>query len=338
MRNIKWPSIGQFRNVVDGIRKSHNYRGKNEEGVPIYENTSPYPVIKFSGTVKLHGTNAGITYDLESETLYVQTRNNSISLDQEGHFGFVDWVKYNKEFFLKQIEEFTRDLKGPSVKTVTLFGEWAGEGVQKNVGISELPKAFYLFSVVTDTGEEDGTRYYSPSEIEVSPEISYYNILDFPHYYVEIDFNKPEYATEELSRLTLEVEKECPVSKQLGIEKGLGEGIVWTGEHEGTIYRFKVKGAKHSVSKVKTLAPISVEKLESIDAFVEYAVTKDRVSQAEVEVWATSMEYTGEVVRWVIKDILKEEKDVLEENGLEWEEVVKKVGKRAAHLFHKYLD
>ena len=62
--------------------------------------------------------------------------------------------------------------------------------------------------------------------------------------------------------LVEEVEKECPVSKQFNVS-GIGEGIVWTTEYKGETYRFKTKGEKHSVSKVKTVVPIDIEKINS---------------------------------------------------------------------------
>ena len=34
-----------------------------------------------------------------------------------------------------------------SIHYITVFGEWAGKGVQPKVAISELPKTFYMFGV-----------------------------------------------------------------------------------------------------------------------------------------------------------------------------------------------
>ena len=43
----------------------------------------------------------------------------------------------------------------------------------------------------------------------------------------------------------------------------------------------KVKGEKHSSSKVKKLASVDVEKLNSIKDFVDYAVTESRLEQVK---------------------------------------------------------
>ena len=51
-----------------------------------------------------------------------------------------------------------------------------------------------------------------------------------------------------------------------------------------------MKGTKHSVSKVKTLAPVNVEKLNSIQEFVDYSVTRVRFEQGLSEVFSSPEE------------------------------------------------
>jgi hypothetical protein len=116
----------------------------------------------------------------------------------------------------------------------------------------------------------------------------------------------------------------------------IGEGIVWralpvSGFRTGDLI-FKVKGEKHSESKVKTLAPVDVEKVTSIQAFVEYACTVHRMEKAveklkeqKVEV---TVENTGAFLKFIGSDVIAEEGDTLEKNGLTRKEVM---GKVAAH-------
>jgi hypothetical protein len=59
----------------------------------------------------------------------------------------------------------------------------------------------------------------------------------------------------------------------------IGEGCVWVAQVNGHDFRFKVKGVKHSVSKIKTLAKVDTEKVNSIHEFVDYAVTENRFKQ-----------------------------------------------------------
>jgi hypothetical protein len=172
------------------------------------------------------------------------------------------------------------------------------------------------------------------------PEINFYNIYDFPVYSVEIDFNKPKFSSDQMVKITEEVEKSCPVATiLLDKEEGnVGEGVVWSTIYRGDTIRFKVKGEKHSSSKVKKLAKVDVEKLKSIEEFVNYAVTPNRVKQAIQETSAESIKQTGNVVRWVANDIIAEESDTLESNSLIWKDVASACSKRAARIFHQYLQ
>ena len=94
---------------------------------------------------------------------------------------------------------------------------------------------------------------------------------------------------------------------------------------------FKVKGDKHSVTKVKKLASVDPEKLESIDKFLEYAVTENRLQQGVDEV-GLDMKLVGQYIGWVNRDINKEEGDTLEANNL----TMKDVGRRVSDIARKF--
>ena len=119
----------------------------------------------------------------------------------------------------------------------------------------------------------------------------------------------------------------------------IGEGIVWTAEVKGVVHRFKVKGEKHSSSKVKTLASVDVEKLNSIKEFVDYAVSESRFNQALENVFPNSepidVKKMGDVIRWVVNDVIKEEMDTLVENQLEPKEINKYISAKVREMFFK---
>ena len=104
----------------------------------------------------------------------------------------------------------------------------------------------------------------------------------------------------------------------------------------------KVKGEKHSVSKVKTLAPVDIEKLNSINEFVEMTVTPQRLEQGI----ATMLEQditierknTGDFLRWIVNDILKEELDQLTGNGLCAKDVGKAISTKARPFWFSKCD
>ena len=148
----------------------------------------------------------------------------------------------------------------------------------------------------------------------------------------------PQLIQNELSDLTIAVEEQCPVAKHFG-QEGIGEGIVWSCEFKGVVHRFKVKGEKHSSSKVKTLAAVDVEKLNSITDFIDYAVTDSRFNQALENTYPNNepidVKKMGDLIRWVVNDIIKEESDTLAKNGLEPKDVNKYVSTKVREMFFK---
>lgn len=112
----------------------------------------------------------------------------------------------------------------------------------------------------------------------------------------------------------------------------IGEGIVWSPKDPELSkisgLWFKVKGDKHSVSKVKTLAAIDPERLASMREFVEYAVTEERLEQGVSEVGLDQTKI-GEFIGWINRDINKEEGDVLEASSMTMKDVGKFISNKA---------
>jgi hypothetical protein len=77
-RLIKFPSIEQFRTVVSNVNRHFNFVGLDENGEAIYDPTLPKPTITFKGTVKIHGTNAGVSFNALSG-MWAQSRENIIT-------------------------------------------------------------------------------------------------------------------------------------------------------------------------------------------------------------------------------------------------------------------
>jgi hypothetical protein len=340
---IKFPSIEQFRTIVANVNRHFNFIGLDENGDAIYDQTLPKPVITFKGTVKLHGTNAGVSFN-NIGGLWAQSRENIITVEKD-NAGFAFFVESNKEIF-EQMANDIAHVYGLNLdnNSVTIYGEWCGGNIQKGVGICNLPKSFFIFGVKitphTETEEElkANPAYWVNSDFLKNNDVKIYNIEDFKTYSIDIDFNMPQLVQNDLSDLTIKVEEECPVAKEFGFE-GIGEGIVWTAEFKDNVYRFKVKGEKHSSSKVKTLANVNVEKLEGIQKFVDYAVTESRFKQALENVFPNQepidVKKMGEVIRWVVNDVIKEEMDTMVENQVEPKEVNKYISSKVREMFFK---
>jgi hypothetical protein len=162
-----------------------------------------------------------------------------------------------------------------------------------------------------------------------------YSIYDFPTYEIDIDFKFPEIAQNKMIEITEAVESECPVGKHFGVS-GIGEGVVWTCVSDGwndSGTWFKVKGEKHSASKVKTLAAVDVEAVENMRAFIESVVTEARLEQGldnlvREQLLPFEMKSLGDFIRWVYNDVLKEEMDTIVANQID----TKKLGSAVANV------
>jgi len=328
----RFPSIEQFRSVVKQVKDTSSYVGQDGEGKPIFDYTRPLPTITFTGTVKLHGTNAAIGYS-KQDGLWCQSRERILSVEKD-NAGFAFWVESNREHLTKVFEAIAK--RG---ETTYVYGEWAGKGVQKGVGISEIDKAFYVFDVYREKGDKslwdavcvftDACDKYESFHNKIMP-------IDFAAKYVfGIDFNKPELSQNDLALLTESVERECPSAMYFGVS-GIGEGVVWRAEWNNQVLRFKVKGEKHSSSKVKTLASVDVEKIGSAVEFADSVVTDSRFNQAIENVFngeSVDIKKLGEVIKWVMNDVLKEEIDTMAANGLEPKDVGKYVSQKVKEKF-----
>jgi hypothetical protein len=109
--------------------------------------------------------------------------------------------------------------------------------------------------------------------------------------------------------------------------------------------RFKVKGEEHSASKVKTLKPVDEAKEKAkIDFVNNHACKGWRLEQMYAEVFDTlnggkgDINRTGDFLKAVIGDVMKEEADVMVELGLEPKQVNGAISKVARTWFMEQLD
>lgn len=327
MSLIKMPSIEQFRNVIKQVNYRTNFDGIDAETGKAKFVPRTQPKLKYRGTVKLHGTNAGIVrrFDTEGAPVFTfQSKERELTLAQD-NAGFM-LAMMGKEQILIRLFNRIEAIAGFGAYTepVTIFGEWAGGNIQSGVAINGLPKFFAIFAV--RVGEGDAARWY---DIEQFQDIEYrddgiFSILTFGKWETEIDFERPLESQNFLGDLTLEVEKACPAGKHFA-QDGIGEGIVWvcvTPGWESSEYWMKIKGEKHSVSKVKTLAPVDTEAVRAIADFVDMTITEGRLVQGAQNLvreqgLTFEMANMGAFIRWVHGDIIKEETDTIVANQLD---------------------
>lgn len=344
---IKFPSIEQYRTVIRHVQTQTRYAGKDENGDAIYDASKPLPTLKFRGTVKLHGTNAGIVYDVDTDSFTFQSRERVLSLTQD-NAGFMLWAMSHENDWRYLVE----NLSVPTdTKNIAIFGEWCGRGIQKGVAVSQLRKMFVIFAIKAIDSEGNGT-WLDISEDEQClfcsddpDDLSIQSIYDFPTYEIDIDFKFPEIAQNKMIEITEAVEAECPVGKHFGVS-GIGEGVVWTCVSEGwndSGTWFKVKGEKHSASKVKTLAAVDVEAVENMRQFVKSAVTEARLEQGldnlvREQLLPFEMKSMGDFIRWVYNDVLKEEMDTIVASQIDTKKLGSAIANEARPWFIKKFN
>ena len=367
----KYPSIEQFRHFL----KDANYF-RNLDNVDI---AKQFEKIKLVGSVKIHGSNSAIVYDWATNDIYTQSRNRLLSLEED-NAGFAAYVEANKEFYKEKLKNIYDKFaskyvlidedkdsvsfgEGRIATKLFVYGEWAGKGIQSKVAVSDVDKFFAPFQVKLIDNEE--TTYICANlafnfinnnedvkfiiDNLYSEEHRCFPISLFEKFEVEVDMSAPEKAQQEIVDMTIRVEDECPVGKYFGVS-GVGEGIVFNGfvqyNEDGKVkykhFSFKSKGEKHSASKVKTLNPVDVEKIEKINEFVDYSVTEQRLEQGisylqemqhEVDV-----QNIGVFLKWVVSDVMKEENDTIEANGLDKKMLPKKISEKARKWFFDKLN
>jgi len=267
------------------------------------------PTVKLKGTVKVHGTNAGI--NIKKNSVTAQSRNRSISIDDD-NAGFASFVEENKDKFASLSGNICED------ETLTIFGEWCGGNIQKCVGVTGMPKSFIVFGVQIFNDNEEGFIDCDIDHVinDLKNDIdNLYSILDFKTFEYTLDMNSQE-SIDWISELTLTVEKECPVAKVLNPDGNLvGEGVVWEGVFNNCVLRFKHKGEKHrrgsGSKKLKVSNNFTDEQMQAIAIFSSIAMTKDRLLQgkeyiSEMFGEAENPKHTGDFIKWFMKDILKE--------------------------------
>lgn len=318
----KFSSIGKYSDIVPYLPKSK-------------------PEIPYLGFVKLHGTNTQVMVTAEG-SLVACSKEHTIAgsdfLDNPDNVTtmYYNWFQDNY-LYLAQYAAALKDscphLRYPFI----ISGEFAGGKISGSAAVSHLDYFWAPFSVGNlPTTEDDYTRWFTVEyfeDVPVPSDVRIFPVWNYKQFGIIIEPEFPENAQRGLERYTTQVEKECPFGKAHGVS-GLGEGIVWSpfinrdtvwgdGYLPGELPRmsqtwFKTKGHKSAVTKSRNLGAPTPEELADAEAFVEYAVTENRILQGIRETDFTTMRDIGKLMKWVNLDVRKECITELETNGIEW--------------------
>lgn len=149
----------------------------------------------------------------------------------------------------------------------------------------------------------------------------------------------------------MEIKWKALTSDQSGsftVENLVGEGVVWKihkpvpGMPHANELIFKVKGKKHSDSKVTTTAEVDVEKVANARAYADAVITDHRLEKMAEKLKEQGIELhiknTGSFLKLVGQDVIKEETDRLEASGLEWKDVANVVNAAAKQWWMQLVN
>ena len=372
-RFINFGSIEQMPAVIRNVRKSAQFVGLDEDGKAIFDEAKKAAPVLLTLSEKIHGTQGAVCYSTETK-FYVQSRKNIITPEKD-NAGFAFWAKAHEEELTDIIQRLAEEYNIDLTETiVTLFGEWAGGNIQKNACVSGLPKQFFIFqhfkvSPLVPLSDSDSTTEpskwyetcyktikqdpYDDAKVWVDKtEDGIYNVMNFQHWNMELDFERPDIARNKIIELVEKIiEPNSPLGCELGKEKNTGEGIVATFlDSKRNLMRFKIKGDKHckGTGKIKKLKPVdSALEQAKIDFVNKYASSESRFQQMWTEIVHSThngdedlmeMKNMGTFIRLVIADVIKENSTEMSKMGLEPKMINSMISAVARNFFKSKLD
>lgn len=341
---VKFPKIVAFNAAY---KNAHSYFNATGEAIPN---------LQYRGKIKLHGTNAGVSFF--NEQFKPQKRTSCIDMLSD-NLGFATWTTNNTAAF-KQMHANIRE-NGPELgfdlnRPVTVFGEWAGAGIQKGVALAQVKTKFFAIFAVCNGNhdDEDARLLVDPEKIrKLIGDVGLSNIDVIPWHGDALEVNMYSHASvrvaaDTFNQVLAPVETVDPyVKERFGIE-GPGEGFVYFPvnfcDEDGFMlrsdfasYAFKSKGEKHRVNASKSAVEISPEVKKSRSEFAEYVVTEARLEQALQE--GTDGELVpkniGPFLAWINRDIKGEiEAGIVQlPDNMDWKFAGKEISAKAREWF-----
>lgn len=276
---------------------------------PIFDDNIKLPIITATASEKIHGTNAAVCYS-NPDGFWVQSRKNIITTEKD-NAGCAFSVDANKDEWMDIIYKLAKVHSiNLDENIISVYFEWAGgnifSGASALTGIEKSAVIFQHFKVspIEPTIDINGTEASAVWRETYSLGVGWlnykdkkiYNIMQYETWSFDIDFNAPQMSQNKFIKVVEEtVEPNSPIGKMMGVDGNIGEGIVVTFEYNGNIFKFKVKGEKHSKTNVKTLKPVDEVKEQKKIDFANYAAKGWRLDQMYQETFDTLNGGTGDI-------------------------------------------
>lgn len=340
MKHYSFPKIRQYHQVIRDLRMSYSYVGRDDNDKPLYKEPDVWPIIRFKGRVKLHGSFGAIVFSPNGE-FYCQSKERIVD-EISDNAGFAHWV--NREghkiwqslwLTLGQSEN-----NSSTIDKVILTGEWCGGNVQKGVALNQLSKRFVVFGL--KVVYQDETYEWLDSSGISDESINVCNISRCTGYEINVDLNRPDKAIEQMNTWVDEIDKECPWCKTFGISD-TGEGIVFSPVDDyGFSNSYKCKGAAHSESKIRKLPTVDVQKMDNFQQAVDTHCHEDRMEQIYGLVVLTESDKTPANIKnficKLVEDCWTEEGDSIRASDITRKEFGSAVSKKGAKWFLNRLQ
>lgn len=334
-------SISTWNSFVREVQSNHDYKGKDEQGNPVYQHTTDYPTIEFNVTHKIGGCNMSIGNDGfdegEFKDFFYQSRE--MLLNNTDLCGFKDYFSKWKLSLANLFERIHYQYRTLSYDEIIIYGEWCGQGIPEKASISQTEGKKWIIFAIKINGE------YVDNFVELQDnEIGIYNVLQFENFKYSINFSqfeegcwkdKSKGIPKELQDLVNSKTINCPVSKSFGVE-GLGEGLVFIANHNGKEYKLKIKNTEYEKSSLKSEKKQDKNDISLIpESFIQEVCAENRLEQFKnkliLEYSTIEMKHIPLFIKMIVDDVIKEEQIAIEElinnntnsNSIKWEDSVK---------------
>lgn len=289
-------------------------------------------VVEYVYKPKLHGTNVSILMDKDGK-FECRSKNRVLSINND-HMEFCQMMEKHRESLLEE-------LKHKDQQTITLFGEWAGPGVQRSDAVSKMDKKrLFIFSMESNGmfyGDKILYNQYGDDIYELPildrRKINFYHRADVQ---AEVDL---------INKIVDTYEVEDPYIKGMFKLEGSGEGIVGApifmeDRNEWFSHAFKAKTEAHRVKKTNLPAAVREPLPQEAFEFAETYATLPRLKQCitELSIETPSMKDTANVLQWMHTDIVKESVEDLKQMNVGYKTISKAINPRIVEMWKNVVQ
>lgn len=324
-------------------------------------------LVDYIGTIKLDGSNLSVVCQ-EDGSLHFQSREMLLPIDGtadvygfRGAFAKPEHLKRLQRAFAA-VADFIRAKGMPNERPlfpITVYGEWAGQGVQGRTPVARLPLAWYPFAIRFSDFESDNsdkpiwtefefqqacvTRFVEAFELPTLVR----SIFAYPTVALTVNSREPQQTLDAVELLVAPLESQCPFATLHGLE-GAGEG--WVFRPTGPLginarYWFKAKTAAHEERRNRAqreLSPAQQAQQAVIDQLVQGNVNEARLMRAvrllEERSVLVDKAATPDFLRALVADVIKDNLELIEQQGLDKKALFPAISKAGVVWFHRYVS